>query len=142
MVISALGQPKGEKTIFSDATSNIIKAFSSEKGRYILITGLSVDSPFDSKNKSVIAATKWMHENYQETTFDKQKEYEILSKSDLDWTVLRLPLIVQTDVISKIGASIEDCKGRSVSASSLAEFISNEIENEEYIRKSPFVFDI
>jgi hypothetical protein len=38
LVISALGQPKGEKTIFSDATSNIIKAFSSEKGRYILIT--------------------------------------------------------------------------------------------------------
>lgn len=142
LVISALGQPKGEKTIFSDATSNIIKAFSSEKGRYILITGLSVNSPFDSKNESVIAATKWMHENYQETTSDKQKEYEILSKSNLDWTVLRLPLIVQTDVISKIGASIEDCKGRSVSASSLAEFISNEIENEEYIKKSPFVFDI
>jgi hypothetical protein len=80
-----------------------------------------------------------MHENYQETTSDKQKEYEILSKSNLDWTVLRLPLIVQTDVISKIGASIEDCKGRSVSASSLAEFISNEIENEEYIRKSPCI---
>jgi hypothetical protein len=32
-------------------------------------------------------ATEWMYQNYPETTSDKQKEYQLLSESNLDWTL-------------------------------------------------------
>ncbi|WP_336734667.1 NAD(P)-dependent oxidoreductase [Chryseobacterium sp. VD8] len=98
VVISTLGQSVGEKSIFSDATSNIIKAMNSYGiKRYIVTTGLNVNTPFDHKNEKVKMATDWMYQNYPETTTDKQKEYELLNESNLNWTLVRLPLINLTD---------------------------------------------
>jgi putative NADH-flavin reductase len=49
-VISTLGQPKGEPTIFSQATKNIIQAMNEcHVKRYIVTSGLNVDSPLDKK---------------------------------------------------------------------------------------------
>ena len=50
-VISTLGQPRGEASIFSEETSNVIRAMSQyEIKRYIVTTGLNVDTPFDKKS--------------------------------------------------------------------------------------------
>lgn len=142
VVISTLGQPKGEKTIFSDATSNVIKAMHHYGiRRYIVTTGLNVDTPFDHKNERVKMATDWMYENYPNTTKDKQKEYELLSKSDLDWTLVRLPLILLTEESFATEANVTDCKGEGISAADLAEFLISQIEDPEYIRKSPFLYN-
>ncbi|MFZ4928319.1 NAD(P)-dependent oxidoreductase [Chryseobacterium sp. Mn2064] len=142
-VISTLGQPKGEKTIFSDATGNIIQAMNHYGiRRYIVTTGLNVDTPFDHKNESVKIATDWMYKNYPETTKDKQKEYELLSKSNLDWTLVRLPLIQLTDESFATEVNITDCKGESISATDLAGFLISQIEDREYIGKSPFLYNL
>ena len=42
-------------------------------GRYIVTTGLSVNTPSDHKNEKVKMATDWMYQNYPETTTDKTK---------------------------------------------------------------------
>ncbi|MFM7851950.1 MAG: hypothetical protein ACKO96_08535, partial [Flammeovirgaceae bacterium] len=55
--------------------------------RYILITGLNVDSPSDKKGAKTKMATDWMKTNYAETTNDKQLEFEMLSKSNINWTL-------------------------------------------------------
>jgi putative NADH-flavin reductase len=49
-VISTLGQPRGEDPIFSQATTNVIRSMT-EFGvkRYILITGLNVDTAMGKK---------------------------------------------------------------------------------------------
>jgi hypothetical protein len=80
--MSTLGQPKGEKSIFSDAAKNIIRAMN-DYGikRYIVTTGLSVNTEADQKNEPVKMATEWMYQNYPETTSDKQKEYQLLQKA-------------------------------------------------------------
>ncbi|MGH1516822.1 NAD(P)-dependent oxidoreductase [Chryseobacterium sp. JK1] len=142
-VISTLGQPKGEKTIFSDAASNIIQAMNHYGiKRYIVTTGLNVDTPFDHKNDGVKMATDWMYKNYPETTEDKQTEYELLSKSNLHWTLVRLPLIQQTDESFVTEANLTDCKGESISATDLAGFLISQIEDREYIGKSPFLYNL
>jgi putative NADH-flavin reductase len=143
VVISTLGQPKDEKSIFSDAAENIIRAmnFNGIK-RYIATTGLSVNSPFDSKNEKVKMATDWMYQNYPETTEDKQKEYELLADSNLDWTLVRLPLINLASESFKTETSLEDCKGGNISATDLAEFLVSQINNETFVRQSPFLYNI
>ncbi|WP_027379441.1 NAD(P)-dependent oxidoreductase [Chryseobacterium daeguense] len=142
LVISTLGQPKGEKSIFSDAAENIIKAMNShEVKRYIVTTGLSVNTPFDNKNEKVKMATDWMHQNYPETTADKQKEYELLAESSLDWTLVRLPLINLTSESFPTETSLEDCKGENISATDLAKFLIAQINDETFIKQSPFLYN-
>ena len=143
LVISTLGQPKGEKSIFSDATDNIIKALN-DNGikRYIVTTGLNVNTPFDNKNEKVKMATDWMYQNYPETTSDKQKEYELLTKSNLDWTLVRLPLINLTSESFPAETSLNDCKGETISATDLAKFLVSQINDKTFIKQSPFLYNI
>lgn len=142
IVMSTLGQPKGEKSIFSDAVKNIIRAMN-DYGikRYIVTTGLSVSTEADCKNNRVKMATEWMYQNYPETTSDKQKEYQLLSESNLDWTLVRLPLINLTDKSFPTETSLVDCKGESISAADLAEFLVSQIDVSDYLGKSPFLYN-
>lgn len=143
-VISCLGLgiPPSEHTIFSRATANIItvmKAYSID--RYIVITGLNVNTPADKKSTITKSATDWMYANYPLTTADKQTEYEILTKSDVQWTLVRLPMIEQTDREGKISVSLEDCPGTKISATSLAQFLIGQLSDNRYMRQAPFIAD-
>lgn len=139
-VISTLGQPRAEPSIFSQATSNVLRAMSQYKvDRYILTTGLSVDTPLDKKGLKTKMATDWMKSNFPDTTLDKQVEFEILSKSDISWTLVRLPLIEQTDEKREVIASLEDCPGDKISSTALGCFLIHQLSNYTYIRKSPFI---
>ncbi|MFS4470022.1 NAD(P)-dependent oxidoreductase [Chryseobacterium sp. T20] len=143
LVMSTLGQPKGEKSIFSDAAKNIISAMNHHGiRRYIVTTGLSVNTPFDYKNEKVKMATDWMYKNYPETTTDKQREYEFLLDSNLDWTLVRLPLIHLTQDNFPTETNLTDCKGKGISAADLAEFLVSQIEDSEYIKESPFLYNL
>jgi putative NADH-flavin reductase len=142
-VISTLGQPKGEGPIFSQATAHVIRSMN-EYGikRYILITGLNVDTAFDKKSAKTAFATEWMKNNYPLTTADKQREYELLSESDIDWTLVRLPLIELTEKKSEWKASLEDCPGEKISATDLADFLIGQLFDDGYIRKAPFIANV
>lgn len=142
-VISKIGQPVGEKSIFTDAAKNIIQSMNSHGiKRYISITGLNVDTPFDHKSDRVKAATDWMYQNYPKITKDKQDEYEILVNSNLDWTLVRLPLIIPTSEHFETEANLEDCIGEKISAEDLSEFLVSQIDDRTYIKQSPFLYNI
>jgi putative NADH-flavin reductase len=139
-IISTLGQPKGEPSIFSQATRNIIRAMNEVNiHRYIVTTGLSVDTPLDQKSSKTRYATDWMKTNFPETTLDKQLEYRFLSQSTIDWTLVRLPLIEQSEKRSEIKMSLEDCPGDGVSAANLAHFLIQQLEDNSLIKAAPFI---
>jgi putative NADH-flavin reductase len=139
-VISTLGQPRGETSIFSTATANIIRAMSQFKiDRYIVTTGLNVDAPGDKKSAKTQAATEWMKTNYRETTLDKQLELDMLSGSNLRWTMVRLPIIDQTNERGKLLVSVEDCPGDKISSTDLACFLIEQLSEESFVRKAPFI---
>jgi putative NADH-flavin reductase len=139
-VISTLGQPKNEPPIFSDATRNVIAAMNLFRiGRYIVITGINVDTPRDKKTGYAEAATEWMKDNFPKTTADKQTEWELLDSSELDWTLVRLPIIELTDQKNEVKISLVDCPGEKISAGSLAEFLVNQLYDTTYFKQSPFI---
>ena len=80
-----------------------------------------------------------MKTNYAQTTADKQKEWDVLSDSDVDWTLVRLPLIELTDTTNKIEVSLEDCPGEKISATDLANFLIGQLSEDSYYKKSPFI---
>jgi putative NADH-flavin reductase len=139
-VISTLGQPKGEPPIFSAATENVIRAMTMcGIKRYILTTGLNVDTAFDKKGTQTAMATEWMRANYPLTTADKQRELDLLLQSDIDWTLVRLPLIELTDEVRGISVSLADCPGEKINAGSLADFLVRQLGEEGYVRRAPFI---
>jgi putative NADH-flavin reductase len=139
-VISTLGQSRGEESIFSVATNNVIQAMRySHIKRYIVCTGLHVDTPQDSKTAYTATATEWMKKNYPKTTADKKVEWELLQASGLDWTLIRLPMIELTDMKKEIAVRQNDCPGENISATSLAIFLVDQLDDRTYIGSSPFI---
>lgn len=142
-VISTIGQPIGESSIFGDASRNVLQAMEQLGiNRYILLTGLNVDTPFDQKSPKTKFGTDWMKENYPKTTLDKQLEYEMLVKSKIDWTLVRLPLIEQTIERRLVDTSLEDCIADKISATDLADFLIKQLTDTTFIRKAPFIFEV
>ncbi len=139
-VISTLGQTKNEKPVFSLAVKNIIKAMSTVNiSRYIVITGLTLDTPFDKKSIRTRLLSKMIRLLFKAIIIDKQKEYSLLSGSNLDWTIVRLPFIEQVESDELINISLTDCPGKKISATSLANFLIKQLESVEFIRKCPFI---
>lgn len=139
-IISAVGQPVGEPSVFSQVSKNIIQVMT-EFGikRYLLLTGLNVDTPFDQKSPKTQFGTDWMKKNYPLTTADKQVEYETLVKSDIDWTLVRLPMIEQTDTNQEIKVELQDCPGDQISATALAHFLIAQLHQQTYVKQAPFI---
>lgn len=139
-VISTLGQPKGESSIFSQASRNVMQAMAYWKiDRYIVTTGLNVDTPADRKGPTTQEATEWMKKNYPMTTADKQLEYELLAGSAVDWTLVRLPMIQQTEQRFPTLVSLEDCPGGSISATDLAYFLAECLISSSHVKAAPFL---
>ncbi len=139
-IISAVGFRAGEAPIFSITTANVLRALQ-ETGstRYISLTGLNVDTPFDQKTGPTQAGTEYMKANFPKTTADKQVEYQKLVESQADWTLVRLPWIQLTEVEEDVKVSLEDCPAEAVSASALARFLVAQLTDDRYMRQAPFV---
>jgi len=144
VVMSTLGMgiPYSAPNIFSAATQNILQVMN-ELGlkRYIVITGLNVDTPFDKKSPKTKFATDWMYTNYPQSTKDRQDEYDLLVESNLDWTLVRLPMIELSDERKETKTSLEDCSGDNISATDLANFLIEQIDDKSFAAKAPFFFN-
>ncbi len=141
-IISTLGMgiPNSPPTIFSTAGKNILNAMHVHGvKRYITTAGLNVDTPFDVKSTQTKLATDWMYTNYPISTADRQNEYRLLSESNLDWTMVRLPLIQLTDERFGIKESLVDCPGDAISAAELAIFLIKQLTDTTYYAKAPFI---
>ncbi|WP_296698394.1 NAD(P)H-binding protein [Algoriphagus sp.] len=143
-VISCLGLgiPLSSKTIFKETTENVVNLLKARnKSRYIILSGLHVDTEMDQKGDNTKAATAYMYSNYPVSTQNKQDEYELLRDSNIQWTLVRSSYIELTDHKSEYCNSIVDCLGQKISASSLAEFLVDQLESNEYLKKAPFIWN-
>ncbi|GGH60901.1 putative NADH-flavin reductase [Filimonas zeae] len=139
-IINAIGQPGNPAPVFSRVTSNIIQAVP-QTGvlKYLLITGLSIDVAGDDKSERVQQLSAWMREQYPELIADKQHEYQLLEASSISWTIVRLPVIEQTEKRYAVEVSITDCPGEKISATDIGYFLASQLESEAFIRQAPFI---
>ncbi|MBC9914855.1 NAD(P)-dependent oxidoreductase [Chitinophaga varians] len=128
---------------FSSATANILAAMKTyHLARYIVVTGLSIDIPGDDKSEWCRQASAFMRQQYPDTIADKQQEYSLLSRSEANWTLVRIPLLEQTPGTGAVSASLRDCSAPRIRAGDLAVFLTGQLEDSTYIRKAPFVASI
>ncbi|MFH7003101.1 NAD(P)-dependent oxidoreductase [Flavobacterium bizetiae] len=139
-VLSTIGQRKDEPLVASVATQNILQVMSNYGiERYLLLAGLNIDTPFDKKSKKTQMATDWMKANFPIIQEDRQKAYDFLVESDINWTQVRVPFIEFTDLSSEIVVNVEDCLGDKISAIDIAQFMIREMTESKFSQQSPFI---
>jgi len=100
-----------------------------------------VDTKGDEKGAYTKAGTEFMYSNFPISTQNKQEEYKLLLESNLNWTMIRSSMIDLTDEKREYAISTTDCGGQKISASSLAEFMVDQLESEKFSKKAPFIWD-
>ncbi|KAF2332045.1 NAD(P)-dependent oxidoreductase [Flavobacterium nitrogenifigens] len=139
-VICTIGQRLGEPMVASQATKNVLNAMDAYGiKRYVLLAGLNIDTPFDKKSVKTVMATDWMKTNFPEIQKDRQFTYDLLKDSKVDWTQVRVPLIVFSDGSDEISVSLEDCLGDKITALDISKFLVKEMVESNYVRQSPFI---
>ncbi|UTN05101.1 NAD(P)H-binding protein [Flavobacterium bizetiae] len=139
-VLSTIGQRKDEPLVASVATQNILQVMSNYGiERYLLLAGLNIDTPFDKKSEKTQTATDWMKANFPIIQEDRQKAYDFLVESHLNWTQVRVPFIEFADLSSEIVVNVEDCLGDKISAINIAQFMIREMTESKFSQQSPFV---
>ncbi|WP_428660237.1 NAD(P)-dependent oxidoreductase [Runella sp.] len=140
-VLSTSGQTKGEPVpIATQVTSNVIQAMRENSiQRYILVTGLNVDLPSDQKSETTKMKTEWMRTNFPTFVANRQAEYELLAKSELNWTLVRVPMIEESDERHTVKVDLYDCLGDLISTTDLADFLIGQIADTAFWKKAPFI---
>lgn len=69
----------------------------------------------------------------------KQLEWEVLKASDLDWTLVRPPRIVNEEAKGNLFADEKNLKSLKVSVGDLTDFILEQTTSKNWIRKAPLV---
>jgi hypothetical protein len=80
-----------------------------------------------------------MKQNFHRTA-NKQAEYDF-GQLEVDWTLIRLPLIELTEENVLVHTDLKDCTGNKISAKSLAKFVVTQLFSKEFSRQAPFVFN-
>lgn len=138
-----LGIPASAPDIFTRSAQNVLQAMQRlDLRRYIVTTGLNVDTPFDSKGPKAVFGTDWMKQNFPVSTENKQSEYRLLADSPQDWTLIRLPQIVETENTFPVAVDLLDCPGDSISATDLADFAIAQLTDESFVRQAPFIANV
>jgi putative NADH-flavin reductase len=139
-VISTIGQRKNEPLVAHTTTLNILQAMTYYKiRRYILVAGINIDTPYDKKSAQTLAATEWMKANFPLIQEDRQKAYGALLESDLDWTLVRVPMIEFTGDEGNLSVSVEDCLGTRITAGEIADFLVQQLPDRRFFRQAPFI---
>ncbi len=141
-LLSALGNPRGEPTpILSTVTGHLLPLLR-EAGisRYVAVTSLYETGP-EQRDLPTRQAADFMEQNFPRFMADRRRELELLSKSDLDWTYVRLPYVVPdpAPALGTVLVNLEHLPGPRITAEDLARFLVEQLESREYGRKAPFV---
>ena len=140
IVVNTLGQPVKELPIYSRVTELVLLTMD-EFGirRYIGVTGASLTINGDNKNRiNRIGANifEWL---FPKMMTDKKKELDILVNSNADWTLLRLPFVVEGSETGNIKEHLSDMPGATITNADIAQFIIHQVTGQNYIRKAPFI---
>lgn len=140
-VISTLGPTAKEASLHAETATALIASMSAAGvARLVGVSGAGIDVPGDRKSLSARVISKAIQTLGGAVVKDKPAEYEVYAASDLDWTLVRPPRLVDGEATGRV----EHDAHRSTSSTKivradLAAFLVDVVEREFYVRQAPFV---
>jgi putative NADH-flavin reductase len=143
-VISTIGPPPDKKcdpSLYENAMKDIVRSMDKYGvKRYIHIGGAGHAGGEDEKwtlNRRFLRL--FLNLFGKQILVAKHMEWEVLKKSDLDWTLVRPPRIANEVASGNISANEKKLESLKVSVGDLTDFILEQITSKEWIRKAPLV---
>jgi putative NADH-flavin reductase len=140
-VLSALGPTAKEGDLHTRTARTLVSIMrGSGPRRFVGISGAGIDVPGDQKAVRDKIISKSIQLLGGSVVKDKPAEYAVWAASDLDWTLIRPPRLVDGPATG----SIEHHAHRStasttISRADLAAFLLEVVEQGLYLRQAPFV---
>ncbi len=140
-VVSALsswGTPR--KDVLSAAMAHIIPTMAATgTKRIISLTGADARVEGDAVSVMHVVSHALISVIAGKVLHDGEKHIELLRKSQLDWTVLRSPvMIAKNSTVYKLGAA-RPSPWSAVPRRAVAQAIADQIEADSHLRQSPFI---
>jgi putative NADH-flavin reductase len=139
-LISTLGNPKGENTPMLSTVTKLLLAHMQAAGirRYITLTSLYDTRQVQTDEKTRLSAA-FMQQHFPIYMADRENEYQLLQASDLDWTYVRVPYLVQEPVLGTVQTHLVHMPGSMLAVADLASFLIEQLDNKQFSRQAPFV---
>ena len=147
VVISTIGPPPGkpcDPKLYEKAMQDIVRIMDKNGiKRYIHIGGAAHEG---GENENWTFNRRFLR--FFLSLFSKQilvakhLEWEVLKKSNLDWTLVRPPRIANEPASGNISADEKMLNNLKISVEDLTDFILEQITSKEWIRKAPLVSSI
>lgn len=138
IVINCFGQKPKDKPIYSTVTKNLLEVME-EMGikRYLGVSGGSLTIKGEVINK---LGAKMFELCYSEMMEDKKAEVNVLlANKAVDWTLIRLPFVREGHEVGRVKVSMTDMPGMKISNKDIAHFIIGQVDEKQYIQKTPFI---
>jgi putative NADH-flavin reductase len=144
VVLSTIGPPQrnpGDPVQYEKAMKNIVSAMDKYGiKRYIHIGGAAHkggENEVWNFNRKFLRL--FLNLVGKQIMVAKHLEWEVLKKSDLDWTLVRPPRITNEEASGNISANDKRLESLKVSVGDLTDFILEQITSKDWIRKAPLV---
>lgn len=141
VVINAFGQPMKAHPIYSTVTQSILEVMTEYNiRRYIGVTGGSLSLNSDKKSMVNRFGSTVFELLFSRMMNDKKKEWMVLLlNKHIDWTMVRLPFVLDKDEKQLIKEHLTDMPGSTIRNGDIATFLLQQIDNDSYVHKAPFI---
>ncbi len=144
-VISALGPTRDaadQVELFQRWAENLVRATETHgPARVVILSGAAVDVPGEQKALGDRIASAVVRVFVRHVVAAKQKEFDVISRSSLEWIAARPPRVVPGAHTGRFEAGTDLRLGpRSrISQPDLAEFMLLQTTDDTWLRQAPFV---
>jgi putative NADH-flavin reductase len=143
-VISVLGTRRGEKPGADELAQmmrNVLAAMQEEGvRRLVAISGAGILVPGERKPFPHNLISGLVRILARRAVDAKQREYEVLRRSDLDWTAVRATRVVEGPATGRIRVGTDAGSiGMRVTRGDLAAFLVGLVSDGGYVREAPFI---
>ena len=144
-VISCLGPRSNTRQAADemlDAARTIFDAMRRERvARVVLISGGAVDAPGDRKGVQDRLTSALVRRLARWVVDAKQREFDLVCASDLDWTAVRPPRVSKGAGTGRYRVGVDRLPGSRIAAADVARSMLDALDDASLVRKAPFVSD-
>ncbi|MCG7497971.1 NAD(P)H-binding protein [Vibrio sp. Of7-15] len=108
--------------------------------RMVLTGGASLKLPEDNNNFIMrFLLNKFAPKLLGDLAIDRHKEYQLLNESNIEWTIARCGEIIDKPSNKPLKTSDNKFQGGQISTHHLANFLLDQVEDKQFVRKGVFL---
>lgn len=141
-VISVIGPRRGsqERDVMLVGTRNILSAMQKHGvRRFISQSGAGIVDPRDEPSMSRTFIRALLKLFARHVLEDAERQYALVKASDLDWTLVRVPRLVEGAETGQYRVGYKAPKPTPVTRGDIADFMLKQLTDNTYVRQAPMI---